>query len=94
MKKFAILFFALLVLGCLYGSFPFRLSVPKSTLDTLMTIWNDSDSMFFVVNEHHDTIDWWGYSQGVEVSKKQFEEIVRIADTLLILGYKKSNNKD
>ena len=89
MRKILLIIVAVLLLGCLIGC-PFinrNISIEEKT-DTILQV-NDSDTLFFIVNEHQDTIDWYGHSKGVWISKKHYEQLRRIADTLEELGYRK-----
>lgn len=87
MKKFISVVLVLICLGWIVNCSPNGKSAYSSSQDTIINIWGDGDSMFFVVNENQDTIDWWGYSQGVRIGKKQFGEIKAVVDTLAKLQH-------
>lgn len=65
----------------------------QEKFDTIATTtynkYTDSkDSVYYVVNYMNDTVDWWGYSNGIPTSKKQMELIKRQVDSMAYhLGY-------
>lgn len=55
--------------------------------DTIVTVkYNEyihgKDSTYYVINGMHDTVDWWGYANGIRTSKEQMEEVRRCVDSL------------
>lgn len=57
-------------------------------VDTVVSVKSKRDTMFFVVNYIHDTIDWWGHYNGQFVSRKGMDCMLRRVDSLAFyLGY-------
>lgn len=96
MRKIIAILLILLCAGGLESCRDSKLTSSKSPIDTIVSVQENGDSLFFVINEKNETIDWWGYSLGVKVNKQQYDSIRKIADTLQILQTNKdsgTNNK-
>ena len=89
MKKLLIVIVVILLFGYLISYSPIKIAKQsEKELDTLIQI-NNNDTMFFIVNKNYDTVDWYGHSKGVWISKKQYEQALDMADSLIKLGYRK-----
>lgn len=96
MRKIIAILLILLCAGGLESCRDSKLTSSKSSIDTIVSVQENGDSLFFVINEKNETIDWWGYSLGVKVSRQQYDSIRKIADTLQNLQTNKdsgTNNK-
>ena len=96
MRKIIAILLILLCAGGLESCQDSKLKSSKSPIDTIVSVQENGDSLFFVINEKNETIDWWGYSLGVKVNKQQYDSIRKIADTLQNLQTNKdsgTNNK-
>lgn len=54
---------------------------PQEHLDTLLFIDNKGDSMYFVVNENNDTVDWFMYWGNDKLDKKALDYLYHLPDS-------------
>lgn len=50
--------------------------------DTLMFLGNANDTIYFVVNENGDTVDWFMYWDGEKLDRNLCDYLYKLADSL------------
>ena len=68
-----------IVLGIGWRSF---FQKQEEHLDTVLFIGEMNDSMYFVVNENHDTVDWFMYWDGKKLDRNLCDYLYKLADSL------------
>lgn len=82
-----VLFIVLLALSSEY-SFDKEREEKAAKKDTIVSTKHNKDTMYYVVNYNHDTLDWWGYYSGQPISKKEWDTILRRVDSFAFyFGY-------
>ena len=82
MKKVMIVIMVLLILSIVLGIGwrPF-FQKQEEHLDTVLFIGEMNDSMYFVVNENHDTVDWFMYWDGVKLDRRAMDYLYHLPDS-------------
>lgn len=82
MKKVMIIIMALLMLSFVIGigRRPFY-KQQEDHLDTLLFVSNSNDTMYFVINENGDTVDWFMYWDSMKLDRRAMDYLYHLPDS-------------
>ena len=83
MKKSAIIIIVAVILSIIFGmNWRAEQESVIHHFDTLMFLGGANDTMYFVVNENNDTVDWFMYWDGKKLDRNLCDYLYKLADSL------------
>lgn len=81
MKKTMIAVVIILIIFLALGAKRKSPNQQKEKLDTLLFVGSRGDSMYFVVNENNDTVDWFMYWNKEKLDKNALDYLYHLPDS-------------